>query len=355
MSDFTGFYFGKNTYDIETSHSSYYNLVRVSGGDRYEEYLFPSFKDQTKEVVGGDRTLYDKTNYTERKFDIEMAFDNLKERDFRRMRDWLNPKEIKFLRFDERPYRTFLAKLASAPKIEYICFLENNESHTGKERIYKGELKLEFVAYDPMGYCNDDTTVMTPSGLFLEGSVNYDRYNWQELQTYAASLLYDNVDEWGGSSGLLDSLNGYNEFFENGDRLSAYLYNPGDEPADFELFLDLSSDDSDSTIEEGRLVTIYIYKENFYFPEEPELLGAFKFLIGGLSKKDTIILRTKNHSLTVYHSEWEDNRSLRYDLIKSTHWIKIPQTLDLKEGEKIRMDITSGIKHAAIKYGYKYY
>ena len=66
-----------------------------------------------------------------------------------------------------------------------------------------------------------------------------------------------------------------------------------------------------------------------------------------MANANNIILNTKNHSLKVISGE---NSSLRYDLVHSTDWPKIP-TID----GYFRIATSISTLGAAIKYNYKYY
>ena len=336
MADFTGFYYGDE-------HSSTYHLIRVSKGKRYGESLFPEFKDDEKEMVGGDETLYFGTSFSQRKFPIEVAFDNLREEDFRKLRKWLAPKQVKALRFDERPYKAYWAKLEKTPTFEYVCFMEEDENSLSKVRVYKGEAKIEFVAYDPMGYCNDDTHQI----ILGEMVYDEDKYNWQELKTYSPFWMKDdNLIEWAPASRLLDSLDGYNSFEENGQEYIAKLYNPGDTPTDYQLCFTLAANAPPSTEEEPSL-QVQIYEEG-----DASLGGAtaFIFYLTNLKQGDRIVLDTRKHALKVCSNGKE---TFRYDLIVSSHW----QTIPCSTEKKLEMKITSAVslKSIGIKYNYQYY
>ena len=117
MEDFTGFTFGG-------VHSSDLGIIRVSGGDRYEEQLHPEIKDRTAEVPGLNGDYYFGSDFGPRSFDIEIAFDSLTEEQFRKLRRVFGTKDIKQLIFDERPYKYYMAKLESPMELSYICFDE---------------------------------------------------------------------------------------------------------------------------------------------------------------------------------------------------------------------------------------
>ena len=121
MGDFTGFTFG----DWHSSSPEVGDIVfRVSGGDRYEEQLQPEVKDRTAEVPGRDGEYYFGSDYGPRTIDIEIAFDHLKEEQFRRLRQVFGTKRIKELIFDERPYKKYMAKIESPVELSYVCFDE---------------------------------------------------------------------------------------------------------------------------------------------------------------------------------------------------------------------------------------
>lgn len=393
MADFTGFYYGND-------HSSTYHLIRTSVGDRYEEELFSDFEDETIKLVGGSGSVFGNTRYKEKEFTIPVAFDNLLEEDFRKLQRWLKPDGMKEFRFDERPYKAYIAKLKSPPKFEYVCFMRQKEnSFLGdQERVYKGEAKLDFIAYNPFGYCCDNGTIMTPNGLILNNSCN-----WQELSSYNALQLKDNnTPEWAITSGLtnhireknklpdttistdldtpfekllLDSKLKYNEFlgrwFENPVRKAEYitrLYNPGDLPCDYQLYLKFNdfegnSEESSSTYpylgQGGETIQIQIYSKKEADDQTYGGENALIFYLTDLRFSDRILIETKKHSLKIYHDGnvySENNKELRYDLIKKTSWQKIPCTSFLDEQEQLFMKITSSIPlRASIKYNYIYY
>ena len=117
MEDFTGFTFGG-------VHSSDLGIIRVSGGDRYDEQLHPEIKDRTAEVPGLNGDYYFGSDFGPRSFDIEIAFDSLTEEQFRKLRRVFGTKDIKQLIFDERPYKYYMAKLESPMELSYVCFDE---------------------------------------------------------------------------------------------------------------------------------------------------------------------------------------------------------------------------------------
>lgn len=121
MGDFTGFTFG----DWHSSDPQVGDIVvRVSGGDRYEEQLHPEIKDITAEVPGRDGEYYFGSDYGPKTIDIEIAFDSLTEKQFRDLRRVFGTKKIKELIFDERPYKKYMAKIESPIELSYICFDE---------------------------------------------------------------------------------------------------------------------------------------------------------------------------------------------------------------------------------------
>jgi phage-related protein len=348
MADFTGFY-------LDGIHSSTYGILRVSDGDRYKEGLIPEFEDREIELSGGSGSIYVNTQYKKTPFDIEIAFDHLTEQQFRDMRKWLGGEKLHSFQFDERPYKTYWVKLESRPELEYVCFMEKSEEVIGQEeRIYKGEGELKFVAYDPFGYCCDET-VGFDNIQIKDSAISKEGVNWQELKSY--NLLRfkdDNLTEWAESSGLKRSLEGYNNFESaryDSSAIEAKLYNPGDFETDYQLLIESSGDLS------GIL--------NFYITLDPATaetgntntyLSLFKLQLPENGTWDKLLIDTKKHTVITYKNNDAPLliKTLRYDLVQtSSTWDKIPK------GEsylKIQGENVQSNKAAfKIKYNYKYY
>lgn len=201
-------------------HSSDLGIMRTSNGSRFEEDLLPTIKDKTVEVPGGDGTYYFGSYYTQRQFNVSFAFDNLTEAQITRLQELFGDKKIHPLVFDERPYKTYYAKVTNKATIKYIAF---DESSKGKEfvRVYKGEGNIQFTCYQPYAICDK-----------------------KYLKDYLIAD-YPNKGEWGTASGMLSSKGDYDTYnvVENPDgsdyshTAAMKLYNPGSVPTDWRLHL----------------------------------------------------------------------------------------------------------------------
>lgn len=146
--DFIGFSFGG-------VHSSTLGIVRVSDGSRYNENLLPTFQDKTVQVPGGDGMYYFGSYYTQRQFNISIAYDNLTEEDIKNIQKTFGNKKPQKLIFDETPYKYYWAKSTGTPNLKFICFSDPSKvtsEYIGEGRLYKGEGTLTFICYDPFGY-----------------------------------------------------------------------------------------------------------------------------------------------------------------------------------------------------------
>lgn len=104
VGDFLGFKF-------RGIHSSNFRIIRVSKSNRYEENLLPSSKDTTIDIPGRDGLLYMDSKYQQKEWTINFAFDDLYEENIRAMKQWLAPKSMGQLMFDEdRKNKNFLLK-----------------------------------------------------------------------------------------------------------------------------------------------------------------------------------------------------------------------------------------------------
>lgn len=337
MADFTGFYLGN-------IHSSTYGILRTSDGDRYNEGLIPEFENLEVELVGGNGSAYGGRHFKKTKFEIKIAFDHLTEKQFKDMRAWLGKEELQPLRFDERPYKTYWVKLERRPELEYVCFMEDKDGGVmgEKERIYKGEGELEFIAFDPFGYCTDERITVSKGEFIIDDS----KTNWQDLSSYSPFAVQEtNTVEWAESSGLKRIAREPSYSIPEGNKTYYLdLYNPGDFEADFQISF---SGKSSSAIN-GKNIQIYIYSPDKAEPETGDITLSFK--MENLTKDTTILLDTKRRSLSLKD---EDGLSMRYDLIETFSWPRIP----IGEWKmKISTSIDNTIlKPDKIKYNYKYY
>jgi len=141
MRDFTGFRFGN-------IHSEDLHLIVVSSSDRYEKNLLPENKDYSTEVPGGNGSYYFGSTFGNREFKVEVAFDSVDEKTWRRISNLFATDKLQDLVFDELPYKTYRAKLKSKPEFKCLCFTDRDT----KKRVYKGEGTLNFICYQPFAY-----------------------------------------------------------------------------------------------------------------------------------------------------------------------------------------------------------
>ena len=197
MQDYIGF-----TYN--GVHSSDLGIVRTSNGSRFDENLLPTIQDKTVQIPGGDGTYYYGSYYTQRQFSVSFAYDNLSEQQFARLRALFGDKKIHDLTFDERPYKTYKAKVTGTATLKYIPFDEGE----GRERVYKGEGTIQFTCYQPYAICEK---------------------KW--LSDYSS---WANIDEWKAASRMKDEQNNYD--IVSGNQIE--VYNAGDIESHFQIKID---------------------------------------------------------------------------------------------------------------------
>lgn len=244
--DFVGFTF--NGY-----HSSDLGIVRVSDGNRYNENLLPEIKDGVVEGVGADGTYFFNSFYNKRSFDIDIAYDDLTEEQFRKLRQVFGDKQIHELIFDEVPYKAYQVKSTGTPNLKYICFdrpeeyidadfITNKKIYTKEDlygigsrsntgRAYKGEGKLNFIAYYPYAHSRFK---------YIDEYVLENIPEWGDLEDSTANSVYYNLYDWVDSAGLKlsDSAKTYNDETYTIDKVTesgVMYYNPGDIPCGFSL------------------------------------------------------------------------------------------------------------------------
>ena len=106
MHEWRGSYLG---FTYNGRHSSEFGIVRTSTSNRYDDNLLPNKNVKTTAVPGGDGAYYFGSNYTQRQFTVQFAFDALSDAQLREMRQWLGTGQIHDLIFDEFPYKVYSA------------------------------------------------------------------------------------------------------------------------------------------------------------------------------------------------------------------------------------------------------
>lgn len=205
--DFIGFTFNN-------IHSSSLGIHRVNKGDRAEEALLPVSKDTTVERTGADGTFFFGSKYTQRVFDFEIAYDDMTEAEKQRLsEEWYDGK-IHDLIFDEVPYKIYSAKINGQPKLNFICFDDDNG-----QRIYKGEGTVSFICYTP----------------FARSRYKYlDQYTIDSIPEWKRNAedeegYYKNIEQWKNSLPFLESqqpIDSHKFDIVQGTGDIAYIYNP---------------------------------------------------------------------------------------------------------------------------------
>lgn len=174
--------------------ASEFNLVVVSTGDRYTPPTYGNINSNTS-TVAGKRGVYKwKTQYNEKIFTVNIAYDNLSTRDISKIKAWLNPSKLQKLTFSDEPHIFYYACLNTDPKFEYVPFLEGENKKVGTNTlvrgVYKGELTLEFNAIDGVGY----STYASYENVEIEPDLEYHN-----------SSYVNTIMPWVQSSNLLNN------------------------------------------------------------------------------------------------------------------------------------------------------
>lgn len=246
--DYIGFSYGTKT-DGTPMHSSDLGIVRVSEGSRFNEILLPTMQDKTVQVPGGDGTYYFGSYYTQRQISVPFAFDSLTEQQVAQLKSHFGDKQIHDLVFDERPYKTYKAKVTGTATIKYIPFSEGPDN-----RLYKGEGTIQFTCYQPYAICNEKwlDEYVEKAEVWEEGLYEFDtlknRFVKTEDKTLDESKNYykniGNINEWVAASGLKESSRSegviYDSFITNNNSIN--LYNPGDLETHFQLKINFNEE-----------------------------------------------------------------------------------------------------------------
>ena len=250
MSKYTGSYLG---FTFDGIHSSELGLTRVSDGSRYEENFLADFQDKTAQAVGADNTYYYGSYYTKKNFSISVAFDSLTDVQIRTMKQMFGDKNLHKLVFDELPYKYYWVKCSSSPNFKVLAFDVFNERMSSLDnkadlygaitsnfyqgpakdssngRVFKGEGRLNFVAYDPLAH-----SVYK----YIDNYNIYTMPGWNDFLYYNTSQ--PNLTEWMDSVHLVQStrtetINNVDYTIDTPQDGKVLFYNPGDFATPFKL------------------------------------------------------------------------------------------------------------------------
>ena len=408
LGDFLGFSF-------DGMHCSRLGITRVSDGDRYNETLVPEFEDKMVTVPGKDGSYYFGSNYTNKPISISFGFDSMTESQFRQLRKLFGTKRICTLVFDERPYKTYMAKISTPPQLNYICFDEPKKDlvearrgiriidrdtnprweevtpykYTGeRERIYKGEGTIEFIIMNP--YAKEQFKILDAYGNFdfyngwgqrcrnnprSEGELDerlqeeghsQDRTAPENIIVLLGNSLteYKNVNEWAESSGLLSY-----EYYKKNNidtpitiTQSDYnvvipLYNPGDIDTPYYLFLPYSTAESKGILQPATGEFIKVNQNNSTLFLKPFTAKD------NLNIENGVIINTNNHLIEgAYYNyntqSWRTTGNLYNEFIAGGDFEKIKGrdwSMDNTQySSQLLLNCATAL-NSAIHYNYLYY
>lgn len=136
-------------------HSSAFNAV-VTIDNRLPIGLTPEFTHKTTTIPGKAGALYWGTDIGNRIFDIPLAFTGVTSSQLSQMKKWLAPDNVGQLIFDESPYMYHMVRVNSIPIMEVVPFETTtrvgiSNAASFRQHLYNGEIKLQFIAFEPYG------------------------------------------------------------------------------------------------------------------------------------------------------------------------------------------------------------
>lgn len=345
--DFIGFTFGG-------IHSSELGLMRVSDGSRYNEDLLPPLQDKKAQVTGRDGEIYFGSQYMTKPIKVPVAFDNMNEESFQKLRKLLSNKKPQFLWFDEKPYKQWLVKTASAQSFKWVCFDEyRNEK---KERIYKGEGTLEFNCFS--SYATSRVTYLDDpiDKVIIKNEKGKLEFMFSTQDSPLTLENFYNFNEWEKSSGLKKRKNkdiNYEEniqYIKDGNvRIGKFIYNAGDVPIKPQITL--KEVNKYTGTEEFIIINLYS-SENLLTPIQTMQLS--KDIIKQCSKNgdQDIIIDSKLKLLKGVNERGRLSGKVYNKFHKEGDYFEIPVGKD--ENEIFMIEIKSDIA-TLIEYTHQYY
>lgn len=177
-------------------HSSEFGLYRVSSGDRYITDLTATNETKTVHVPGQEGSYYFGTEYKQKSFPINVAFDEITEKSLMALQVWLSNGVIADLILDEKPYKAYYVKTEGMQNLSVVPFNRYNKDSNTNETVYKGEGTIVFTCYQPFAHNTFKYLNQFKAG---EGSDYFDLDFPKKIESNFE------VDEWKNSVHLLES------------------------------------------------------------------------------------------------------------------------------------------------------
>ena len=175
--------------------ASEFNLLAVSNSDRYSNSFYGTVNANTADMVGKYGIYKWKTQIGEKRFSINIAYDNVDLNTLRKIKEWLNPFVIGKLVFKEEPYKYYWVSLAEDPEISFLPFLTEETVVDGrrlKKGVYKGEFVINFVCFDNYGYSDWNSFDENYDYIVKELEISDDEVNFDDGSDN--SLIISQID-----------------------------------------------------------------------------------------------------------------------------------------------------------------
>lgn len=175
--------------------ASEFNLLAVSNSDRYSNSFYGTVNANTVDMVGKYGVYKWKTQIGEKRFSINIAYDNVDLNTLRKIKEWLNPFVIGKLVFKEEPYKYYWVSLAEDPEISFLPFLTEETVVDGrrlKKGVYKGEFVINFVCFDNYGYSDWNSFDENYDYIVKELEISDDEVNFDDGSDN--SLIISQID-----------------------------------------------------------------------------------------------------------------------------------------------------------------
>lgn len=340
MSVLKGDYIG---FSYNGVHSSDLGIVRTSNGSRFEESLLPTIQDKTAAIPGGDGAYYFGSNYTQRQFTVSFAFDSLTESQFAFLSNHFGDKKVHSLIFDERPYKTYHAKVTGNASIKYICFDESEKKDGTNARVYKGEGSIQFTCYQPFATCDKK---------YLDDYDNKNTPEWAE----ASGLLKSNTVE---VDGVMKTYDVFTYTSDGGAALN--LYNPGDKPADWKLELPFSGNQAKISSIGLEINSQKIEDKLMEFTDM--VAKAHPLKVDVVDQK--VVFDSRTGLIEGYYMDdnknWIKSGNLYNESLSAGDFFKIPITVvktplsRVSDGKEYQLVVGATGESASFRYDYYYY
>lgn len=230
-----------STFNFDGKDSADMGIVNTTSGATYQYAMAPAFSDNVKQAACYDGQYYYGTQITKQVFAFNCFCVDLTEKEFRKLRKWLSPRNVGKLILSNQPYKYYIVKPVSISTLSGYPVVDIQDLLPRTNDDYDREHTMERWRYERPVFTGSFTITFETVG---------SAYGYAHASL--SSLEYDDGNQY--DSGLLygEAMGEARFHYDYPEEIK--IFNPGDVP--FAPILTIDGYDDMITFRSNNLISI---------------------------------------------------------------------------------------------------